>query len=178
MRDRRRSIWAVEHLSKEHVADHIAQGSSGWWKWITNKHKSGKLQASAPELLQLRKTIRQKQLHGRKTVWQEVTSLLRQNYDAPLHSTELIYSSTVLIFSLPPSAKIKVISLTALFQRNDTSVSSLWEMLREGPGRLAQWVWQGWLHTADTPEDGKPWIIHEPKTTPKNIVLILNGKTF
>lgn len=65
-RDRRWSSWAVEHLSKEHVADHITQGSLGWWKWITNKHKSGKLQASAPELLQLRKTIRQKQLHGGK----------------------------------------------------------------------------------------------------------------
>lgn len=78
------------------------------------------LQASAPELLQLRKTIRKRLLYGKeekkKKSRQEVTSLLRKNRDAPLHVAELIYCSSVSIFSPAPSTEIKVISLTALLK--------------------------------------------------------------
>lgn len=123
------SSWAVEHLSGEHVADNIAYGSSGWWKWITNKHKSGKLQASAPELPQLRKTIRHRQLHrgGEKKPTGSHKST-ETELRCPLRSTELIHCSSVSIFAPPPSAAIKVVSLTALSQRNDTKISSFWGM--------------------------------------------------
>lgn len=135
MGDRGWSSWAVEHLSGEHVADNIAYGSSGWWKWITNKHKSGKLQASAPELPQLRKTIRHRQLHrgggGGKPTGSHMST--ETELRCPLRSTELIYCSSVSIFAPPPSAAIKVVPLTALSQRNDTKISSFWGMLHEGP---------------------------------------------
>lgn len=88
------SSWTVEHLSREHVADHIALGSSGWWKWITNKHKSGKLQASAPELPQLRKTIRQRQLHvGKKADRKSQVYWDRTAMPPSLHGAHLLLLS-------------------------------------------------------------------------------------
>lgn len=40
----------------------------------------------------------------------------------------------------------------------DTKISSLWGLLHEGPDRLAQWVSQGWLATADTWEGAGKWV--------------------
>lgn len=50
-------------------------------------------------------------------------------------------------------------------RKNDTEVSSLWEMLHEGPDRPAQYVSEGWLATADSQEDPGIWIRDEPRTT-------------
>ena len=90
----------------------------------------------------------------------------------PLRFAELIYCSSVSIFSPPPSAEIKVIPPTALSRRNDTEISSLRGMLHEGPDRLAQWVSQGWLATADTQEDSSVWIRYEWSMTQKNFLLV------
>lgn len=67
------------------------------------------------------------------------------------------------------TSTFKVVSLTALLQRKVTSISSLWEALHEGPERLTQYVWQGWLDTADTQEDPRTWTRYEPKMTEKNL---------
>lgn len=67
MRRRRwssRGGWTPEWRAR--CRSHGPRGSWGWWKWITNKHKSGKLQASAPELPRLRKTIK-----PRQTLWRQ-----------------------------------------------------------------------------------------------------------
>lgn len=79
-------------------------------KWMTNKQKSGKLQASALELPQSRKTIRHRQLHGEKK-GEKADRKSQVCWDRtvmPLNSMQLICGSSVSIFSPSPSFTIKV----------------------------------------------------------------------
>lgn len=131
-----------EHLNRDHFADHIAQGISSWWKLISNK-QSGKLRAGALQLPRLKKATKKKEKVAGRSSSREIISKGKNIFDRkseiywdrtlmPLHFTELIYHSSVSIFSPPPSAKIKVISPTALTQRNDTKISSSWRIWRRG----------------------------------------------
>lgn len=164
MRQRRWSSWAAEHLSGEHVADHIAQGSSGWWKWITNKHKSGKLQASAPELPQLRKTIRQQLCGekkgargGRKKKKKKKKTLTGSHKSSetelqcPLSLTRAhLWLGSLDLFTSTFSEDQSGLSDGLPRQEMTPAGSSLWEKLHEGSGRLTERVWRGWLDTPDT----------------------------
>lgn len=130
---------ADEHLNREHIADHTAQGISGWWKWITNE-QPGKLQASAPELPQLKrrrrkKTITETLLHSwKKKNWQEVTSLLRQNCDAPLLLAAHLSLLSLETFTSTSSKDQSYRSwLPSCTKKKDTKISSL--QIRGGGGR-------------------------------------------
>lgn len=170
MGDRGWSSWAVELLSGEHVADNIAYGSSGWWKWITNKHKSGTLQASAPELPQLRKTIRRRQLHrgGEKKADRKSQVYWDRTAMAPsLHRAHLLLLSLDLCTPTFCSDQSHL---------SDCPLTKKWHqnifILRDVTRRARQWVSQGWLAIADTQEDPRIWIRCEPWIRHKNFFLV------
>lgn len=162
MRRRRwssRGGWTPEWRAR--CRSHGPRGSWGWWKWITNKHKSGKLQASAPELPRLRKTIKPRQTlwrqrgreKAKKNWWGggELTGSQKATETEPqcFHSPRLVCGSPILIFSPAPSAGIKVNSLTAPLAGEMTTLRLHYG---GGSGILACRLWQRLLDTPDAPE--------------------------
>lgn len=190
MRRRRwssRGGWTPEWRAR--CRSHGPRGSWGWWKWITNKHKSGKLQASAPELPRLRKTIKQRQTlwrrqgeeKAKKNWWWGIGGGLTGSQKATetepqcFHSPRLVCGSPVLIFSPAPSAGIKVNSLTAPLAREMTPLHLHYG---GGSGRLA---WDSAL----TAIVRHTWHSGDPRTgirrqlrmtAARNILLLLNLK--